>query len=122
MINATPEQWDEVRAKMTAKKWVDLYKGPDWEPEDEPESVPEDTQTVTRTVPEDKVNSPSHYTQGGIEPIDYIEAKFTKEELRGYLWGSVIKYISRWPHKGKVEDLRKAKWFLERLIKAELEN
>jgi hypothetical protein len=61
----------------------------------------------------DNVNSPAHYKAGGIETIDFIEAK----EL-GYNLGNVIKYVSRADHKGnKLEDLQKAQWYLAREIK-----
>lgn len=61
---------------------------------------------------EDMVNSPPHYTKGGIETIDFIEAK----EL-SYNLGNVVKYITRSDHKGnKVEDLMKARWYLDREI------
>lgn len=64
----------------------------------------------------DVVNSPEHYRQGGIECIEAIEASMTREEFKGYLRGSVLKYLWRYQHKGKpVEDLRKASWFLDRL-------
>ena len=62
----------------------------------------------------DNVNHPSHYTQGNIEVIDYIEDK-----KFGYHLGNVIKYISRAGLKDKsseVEDLRKAQWYLNRYI------
>jgi hypothetical protein len=60
----------------------------------------------------DLVNNPPHYTTGGIETIDFIEAKGL-----GYNLGNVIKYITRADHKGnRIEDLRKAKWYLEREI------
>lgn len=60
----------------------------------------------------DLVNNPPHYTTGGIETIDFIEAK-----KLGYNLGNVVKYITRADHKGnRVEDLRKAKWYLEREI------
>ena len=64
----------------------------------------------------DNVNHPLHYTQGGIETIDYIEAKMTKEQFKGYLKGNVIKYISRFEYKNTVEDLQKAKWYINKLI------
>lgn len=60
----------------------------------------------------DMVNHPSHY-QHGIEPIEFIESHNLNFNL-----GSVIKYIARAPYKGtELEDLKKAKWFLEREIK-----
>ena len=65
----------------------------------------------------DKVNSPSHYTHGGIEAIDYIEAKLTPEEFEGYLLGSALKYLSRVGKKGcAFEDVEKAIWFQKRFL------
>lgn len=60
----------------------------------------------------DPVNHPPHYKTGGIETIDFIEAK----DL-GYHLGNVIKYVTRAKHKGnELEDLKKAQWYLERAI------
>jgi hypothetical protein len=63
----------------------------------------------------DKIN-PDHYKVGGIETINYIEAKLTREAFEGYLRGNVIKYVSRYTEKNGVEDLKKAEWYLQRLI------
>jgi hypothetical protein len=72
----------------------------------------------TKTKP-DLVNSPPHYTAGGIETIDYIKAKLTPEEYVGYLKGNVIKYTSRAGKKDDmVQDLEKAQWYMNRQIKA----
>ena len=60
----------------------------------------------------DAVNHPAHYKVGGIETIDFIEAK-----KLGYNLGNVVKYITRSDYKGnKLEDLRKAQWYLTREI------
>ena len=67
---------------------------------------------------EDKVNHPSHYTFGEIEVIDYIRDKLTPEEYQGYCIGNVMKYISRWRHKGGDEDLKKAKVYLQWAIES----
>jgi len=65
----------------------------------------------------DVVNSPSHYNSGGIEAIEGIEASMGPEAYAGYLKGSVMKYLWRYEKKGKpIEDLKKARWFLDRLI------
>ncbi len=64
----------------------------------------------------DPVNHPSHYTTGSIECIDAIEAALTPEEFRGYCKGNVLSYVWRENNKGRIEDLRKARWYLERLI------
>lgn len=68
----------------------------------------------------DMVNHPPHYKVGGIETIDYIQAKLTAEEFAGYCKGNALKYISRANHKkDATEDLRKAIWYLERLTSAD---
>ena len=60
----------------------------------------------------DPVNHPAHYKVGGIETIDFIEAKNLDYNL-----GNVVKYVTRADHKGnKLEDLRKAQWYLTRAI------
>jgi hypothetical protein len=62
----------------------------------------------------DPVNHPAHYKVGGIETIDFIEAK-----KLNYRLGNVIKYLTRADHKGnKLEDLKKAQWYLEREIES----
>jgi hypothetical protein len=67
---------------------------------------------IVQTHHTDMVNNPPHYTQGGIETIDFIEAKSL-----GYNLGNVVKYITRADHKGdKHEDLCKARWYLNREI------
>ena len=65
---------------------------------------------------EDKVNSPSHYNHGEIECIDAIAAALTPDELKGFVRGNVIKYLWRTEHKGGLEDLKKAQWYLNYLI------
>lgn len=67
---------------------------------------------VDETPREDVVNHPSHYKVGGIETIDFIEAK----QLNYHL-GNVVKYITRADHKGsRLENLKKAEWYLKREI------
>jgi hypothetical protein len=68
----------------------------------------------------DMVNHPPHYKVGGIEAIDYIQAKLTAEEFAGFCKGNALKYISRANHKkDATEDLRKAIWYLDRLVTPE---
>ena len=67
---------------------------------------------MTVSATPDLVNNPAHYTTGGIETIDFIEAKKLNYNL-----GNVIKYLTRADYKGnKLEDLRKAQWYLTREI------
>ena len=63
----------------------------------------------------DSIN-PSHYVFGGIETIEYLNAKLTPAEYRGFLKGNVLKYISRESEKNGLEDLKKSKWYLDKLI------
>lgn len=66
-------------------------------------------------APDSDIN-PSHYRQGGIETIDYIMAKLSNEEFIGFLKGNVIKYVTRERLKGGITDLRKAQYYLNKLI------
>jgi hypothetical protein len=64
----------------------------------------------------DVVNHPPHYKVGGIEVIDFIKAKLTPEEFRGYLKGNVLKYTSRAGHKDDVtQDIGKLVWYANKL-------
>ena len=64
----------------------------------------------------DNVDRPMHYAAGTIECIDAIEAQLSAEEFRGYLKGNIIKYLWREKHKGGTESLKKAKWYLNKLL------
>ena len=67
----------------------------------------------------DKVNNPSHYTQGGIECIDAMEAMLSRDEFIGYLRGNIFKYQWRYKDKNGMEDLKKANWYSAKLIELE---
>lgn len=60
---------------------------------------------------DDVVHHPSHYTQGKIEVWDFIV-----DQRLGYLDGNIIKYVCRFRHKNGVEDLKKARAYLNKLI------
>ena len=66
---------------------------------------------------DDPVNHPKHYKKGNIETIDYLESFLGRQGFLDYCLGNVLKYVSRWRDKGGVEDLKKAKWYLDRTIK-----
>jgi hypothetical protein len=88
--DASPMEWDKVRelAKLSIRK--------------DP----------------DPVNRPDHYNNGAIEAIEAIKASMPEHEFNGYLKGNALKYLWRYDYKGKpIEDLRKCKWYIERLIK-----
>lgn len=65
----------------------------------------------------DLVNSPDHYTVGGIETIDYMRAKSSPEVFRGHLRLTAIKYLSRYGHKDEeLREAQKALWYINKLI------
>lgn len=66
----------------------------------------------------DAVQHPSHYTHGGIECIEAIRASMTADGFCDYCKGNIIKYIWRWRSKGGVEDLKKARVYLDWLIQS----
>jgi hypothetical protein len=69
-------------------------------------------------VKNDNVNHPGHYTAGGVECIDAIEAATVNlTGIEAVCTGNVIKYSWRWKLKNGVEDLKKAAWYLHKLIK-----
>ena len=107
----TPEQMARVTRSMQKPRARMQSSGSGWKllsvtTSDEPLPV----QMIE--PPSDPVNHPSHYKVGGIETIDFIEAKGLNYRL-----GNVVKYITRADHKGeRLENLRKAKWYLDREI------
>jgi len=89
--------------------------------QEEPEGLCPDPMPVVKPEddlwqPTDNVNNPSHYGNGQIECIDYLEDFMTTEEFIGYLRGNIGKYLHRCRYKNGLEDLRKAEWYLKKLI------
>jgi len=71
----------------------------------------------TKTPVFDPVNRPAHYSKGGVECIDAVTAAVS--DLSGFeahATASAIQYLWRWRQKGGAQDLRKARWFIDRLI------
>jgi hypothetical protein len=90
--NASPDQWDAMR------RLNDL--------------------TIRKKATSDPVDQPDHYNSGSIEAIEAIKASMPQNEFNGYLKGNALKYLWRYDYKGKpVEDLRKCKWYIDRLLK-----
>ena len=66
----------------------------------------------------DMVNHPPHYTHGGVECIEALEAMLGADGFNAYCRGTAVKYLWRTGHKWDAEeDLKKAIWYLERLVK-----
>ena len=74
------------------------------------------TATMSRQE-NDTVASPAHYTQGGIECIDAMESAMPPDQFEGYLRGNILKYTWRYDRKNGLQDLEKARWYLDKLIK-----
>ena len=90
--DATPEEWDALTAL--------------------------DNLSIRKPKKVDPVDQPDHYNKGAIEAIEAIKASMPDQEFRGYLKGNALKYLWRYDYKGKpVEDLRKCRWYIDRLIK-----
>ena len=90
--DATPEEWDTVTALNNL--------------------------SIRKPKSPDPVEQPDHYNKGAIEAIEAIKASMPADEFKGYLKGNALKYLWRYDYKGKpVEDLRKCRWYIDRLIK-----
>jgi len=102
-----------VSAKEYAEQIYELTKGRKRAPRWIPMEITSSNTPITMEEPAaDPVNHPAHYKVGGMETIDFIEAKGLTYHL-----GNAVKYISRADHKGnRKQDLEKAKWYLERAI------
>lgn len=72
--------------------------------------------TTVQSHDHDPVERPGHYTFGSVEVIDAIEAWGCD-----FVEGNIIKYVARWKRKDGVTDLRKAAWYLKRLIDREVQ-
>jgi len=97
MVDATPEDWDQLREKH-------------------PELIKK-YENFLAEVGDDPVNNPNHYNTGGVECIEGIESSMSPNAFLGYLKGNCMKYMWRYEYKGKpLEDLEKAQWYLNLLI------
>ena len=110
---------DSVTCKTCTKCYNDCASSPDSKVHDCPDYEQKlSTIKIPDAKPKDEVNHPDHYTQGGIECIDCIRASMSAEGFQDYCKGNVIKYIHRWRFKGGVQDLKKAKVYLDWLIES----
>lgn len=113
------KKYDKDRAaRLKRKKSVSPIKNlPNYDKLTELLKRPDALVTIPVAKPVvDMVNHPPHYTLGGIETIDFIQAKLTKEEFLGYLKGNVLKYGSRIGNKGAaVLDAGKLAWYAKKL-------
>jgi hypothetical protein len=96
--DATPEQWDKASHSAALLSYKNMA-------EKEASKIDE------------MVEEPPHYNMGSIQCIDAIEESMGSTAFEGYLKGNVLKYLWRYTYKKKaLEDLKKAKWYLDKLI------
>ena len=122
MIKDYGYTWQEITEAKVAMEsnepnyWLDRFNDAkkDFDKQYEKWSINNATPADWDAVRPDMVNSPPHYTAGGIETIDYIKAKLSPEGYRGYLQGNLLKYASRIGKKGS-DDAGKAAWYAQRL-------
>jgi len=102
---------------LTCEDWDKVAQGlPKDDERHEYVKMAKDIQSIV-IEQEDMVNSPNHYTSGSIECIDGIEASMSAEAFKGYCKGAALKYLWRYERKAKsLEDLKKAQWYLNKLI------
>ena len=108
---------------ITVQEWNKMgYKTVD-DDDNEPHHYPRFWLTEEGSEINDPVNRPEHYNTGGMECIDAIRGMLTHDEYIGYLRGNALKYMWRFRYKKKpIEDLRKARWYEERLMNYMLEH
>lgn len=134
VLETLRDGWVKVNLSNNQQLWFpedQVQKASDWE-EDAMEVIqtypdPRDTASPVETMVDymmnaieqttDMVNSPDHYNHGKVECIEYLKDNMPFEAYTGYLEGNCKKYLHRWRYKKKpLEDLRKANWYLTRLI------
>lgn len=81
------------------------------------EDMTEYVEKYLEAVKPDPVNHPAHYTSGGIECIDAMQAAFGAEAVKDFCLCNAFKYLWRHHSKNGVEDLKKCRWYLNRLIR-----
>ena len=117
----------DVDSIKTVSAYVDTGAMILWQRHEQPEEPPinyfEDADAfIESNVEQDNVNHPSHYSSGEVECIDAIQSSMTHEAFCGYLKGNVQKYMWRYENKGGTESLKKAQWYLNKLIEVRDEN
>lgn len=101
-----------VGYSITPNEWqlINILEAPQEQPAEPCQDV--------KGIKPDAVNHPAHYTRGGVECIDAIEAAtISLKGAEAVCTGNVIKYVWRWKFKNGAEDLKKAAWYLLRLIR-----
>ena len=104
------EYWYEDKLKY--KNWGSVSVV--WQRPTQPEELPFIDDEPKR---DDNVNHPSHYTQGSIECIEALEAAtVNKQGIEAICVANIIKYLWRYESKNGLEDVKKAQWYLQKLV------
>lgn len=118
------DEWTDKYACVFSDMSDDMLdKGYDWLNDINPAACENaETKCCDKEPNADMVNHPFHYTQGGIECIDALKAAtVSKTGIEAVCTANAIKYLWRYEEKNGIEDVKKARWYIDRLIK-ELEN
>jgi len=111
--NMTEDDCEKLRKNCQESRSIDEITREEWD-------WMSKTFTGKLYHPQDKhdpVEQPDHYNKGAIEAIEAIKASMHPQEYKGYLKGNCLKYLWRYEYKNGVEDLRKARVYLDWLIK-----
>ncbi len=100
--DATPEEWNKAAMATSVGKFYETAQA---------------AREIEKALLSCPVERPDHYNTGAIEAIEAISASMDSEQYFGYLKGNVMKYLWRYEYKNGVEDLRKARVYLDWLIK-----
>ena len=90
--------------------------------EDDTPTIAEAVKENSEAVKPDPVNHPAHYTSGGIECIDAMQAAFGAEAVKDFCLCNAFKYIYRSQRKNGREDIEKAQWYLDKYIELDDDN
>jgi len=116
--DATPEEWNNLNRKDT-EEWDGPNDHPVYGENISDNRLGKSYSNLINTM----VDHPPHYNNGHVECIEAIEAMLTPDEFIGYLRGNSLKYRWRFRYKNKpIEDLRKARWYEEKLMAFLMEN
>ena len=116
--DATPEEWNNLNKKDT-EEWDGPNDHPVYGENISDNRLGKSYSNLINTM----VDHPPHYNNGHVECIEAIEAMLTPDEFIGYLRGNSLKYRWRFRYKNKpIEDLRKARWYEEKLKAFLMEN
>jgi hypothetical protein len=105
---------DVCKEYHSRNKRHDHETGEDWPDEDRMDIIGQNGNNGLHY--EDPAVNPNHYTKGNIECIDYITEALGTDGTVAFCQGNVTKYLHRWKQKNGIQDLKKAQWYLNKMI------